>query len=78
MPKSDPLEDVMMSIMETRLLRLNRLIGTKTLSDFGEFHSIDPTYLSQLRNKTRPFGEKAARQIELSIGLDIGYLDTTE
>jgi hypothetical protein len=41
------------------------------------YPGVDPTYISQLLNKHRNFGERAARTMETKIGLDRGALDST-
>lgn len=38
-------------------------------------HSVDPTYVSQLLNGHRSFGERAARNMEARIGLPAGFFD---
>ncbi|WP_038369705.1 helix-turn-helix transcriptional regulator [Brackiella oedipodis] len=39
------------------------------------FHGLDATYISQLLNNHRNFGEKAARKMEQLIGLPTGWFD---
>jgi transcriptional regulator with XRE-family HTH domain len=42
---------------------------------FAEAHDLNDSYLSQLLNKHRSLGEKAARKLEKQIGLPPGFLD---
>ncbi len=39
---------------------------------------IDPSYISQLINHPRGFGEKAARKLEMICQLSVNYFDTLE
>lgn len=72
----DQVEKLMARIQATRLSNLEQLMGEKKNAEFAKEFGLDASYISQLRNKHRPFGEKAARKIELFTGLPIGALDT--
>lgn len=45
---------------------------------FARLHSLDSTYISQLVNGRRSFGEKAARTMERAVGWPCGYLDALD
>ena len=68
-----------MKISDIRRKNLNDLIGRHgergRIIDFAERHGLDASYISQLLNKHRGMGEKAARKIEQVIGLAPGALD---
>lgn len=66
--------------MEIRKLRIDNLRALVekegSIAAFSRKHDkVDPTYISQLLNGHRSFGEKAARNMESRIGLPVGYLD---
>ncbi|MPS27579.1 MAG: hypothetical protein E2576_11100 [Alcaligenaceae bacterium] len=67
--------------MDIHKLRRDNLIavleasGTKTIAEFAERYDLDASYLSQLRNTHRNIGEKSARNLELKLGLEPGFLD---
>lgn len=76
----------MMEISDFRRARLQELV-TKAggPAEFARQHSradadkpIDQTYVSQLLNKHRNFGEKAARSMEKRAGLRPYYFDGSE
>lgn len=71
----DQVDKLMASIQATRLSNLEQLMGEMKNADYAREYGLDASYISQLRNKHRPFGEKAARKIELYTGLPIGALD---
>lgn len=70
-------ENTFMNESETRIKNLKRLIQEKSNSaaEFSRTYGTDSSYLSQLLNRHRSFGEKAARNIEESVGLARGELD---
>lgn len=66
--------------MEIRKLRIDNLRALVekegSIAAFSrKYDKVDPTYISQLLNGHRSFGEKAARNMENRIGLPVGYLD---
>lgn len=66
-----------MDIRDTRRARLRALVEQhESAAAFARAHNLDPTYISQLLNKHRQMGEKAARKIEAAIGLPANYMDT--
>lgn len=71
----DQVDKLIAKIQATRLSNLEQLIGERTNADYAREHGLDASYISQLRNRHRTFGEKAARKIELYCGLPIGALD---
>lgn len=69
--------------MDIKQIRVSRLINF--VRDSGgaaamakKWPEIDPSYISQLINSHRGFGEKAARKLETICGLQFGYFDTLE
>lgn len=60
-----------------RVGKLRELIKNnhKRQSDFARRYDIHPTYVSQLLNGHRSFGEKSARKLERQIGLPLFYFD---
>lgn len=71
----EQVEKLIAEIQATRLSNLEQLIGAQRNAEFARDHGLDASYISQLRNKHRTFGEKAARKIELYTKLPIGALD---
>ncbi|MQG96205.1 S24 family peptidase [Pseudomonas sp. MN1F] len=63
-----------MDINERRIASLRTIMGTLSQKEFAEAHDLDASYLSQLLNGHRKLGEKAARNLELKIGLAAGTL----
>jgi phage repressor protein C with HTH and peptisase S24 domain len=63
-----------MDIKELRKRALAKLIGDQRTKDFADTHDLDPSYLSQILNGHRGMGEKAARKMEIKIGLAEGAL----
>jgi len=59
---------------ELRWRTLAKLIGDMRTKDFAEQHDLDASYLSQILNGHRGMGEKAARKMEIKIGLPDGTL----
>ncbi|MEW5250585.1 LexA family protein [Microbulbifer sp. 2201CG32-9] len=65
-----------MDISEIRRENLRQLVNKhKTTAEFGRRFGVDPTYISQLLNKHRNFGEKAARKMEEKLQLSSFDLD---
>lgn len=58
-----------MNINELRVEALRRLIGNLKAKEFADKYDLDASYISQLLNGHRPMGEKAAKTLELKIGL---------
>lgn len=71
----EQVEKLIAQIQATRLSNLEQLIGDMKNADYAREYDLDASYISQLRNRHRTFGEKAARKIELYSGLPIGSLD---
>ncbi|WP_314407391.1 S24 family peptidase [Pseudomonas kuykendallii] len=63
-----------MDISEHRIAMLKGLIGSNSLKDFAEAHVLDASYLSQLLNRHRRLGDKAASNLEEKLGLPLGML----
>jgi phage repressor protein C with HTH and peptisase S24 domain len=63
-----------MEMKELRWRTLAKLIGDMRTKDFAEQHDLDASYLSQILNGHRGMGEKAARKMEIKIGLPDGTL----
>lgn len=63
-----------MNITELRKAALARLIGGKKNKEFADMYELDASYISQILNGHRPMGEKAARNLEVKIGLKAGTL----
>jgi len=61
-----------MEMKERRKRTLARLIGDMRTKDFAEQYDLDASYLSQILNGHRGMGEKAARTMEMKIGLPEG------
>ncbi|MDL2200848.1 S24 family peptidase [Halopseudomonas aestusnigri] len=57
---------------ERRKRTLAKLIGDMRTKDFAEQYDLDASYLSQILNGHRGMGEKAARTMEIKIGLPEG------
>ena len=68
-----------MDIKEIRVKRLTAVIDKLggAANDERDYDII-ASYLSQLINGHRPFGEKSARNIELKLGLAAFYFDSVE
>ena len=71
------LEAVIDHIHSMRCQNLAQCMVGMTTAEFARIYDLDPTYISQLLNRHRNFGEKAARRLELSLGLTIGTLDAS-
>jgi len=69
-----------MDVKERRVERLKQFVqdsgGAAKLA--RDFEGIDASYISQLINKHRPFGEKSARKIETLCRLPAYYFDRNE
>lgn len=64
--------------MNTRIQNLNRLIDTRFNRSIKEFASAinkDPSQVSQWRGGHRNLGDAAARNIEIALNLELGYMD---
>lgn len=66
--------------METKEIRVQKLRElVEQAGGIAAFarrnNGVDPTYVSQLLNGHRSFGEKAARNMEQKVGLHYGYFD---
>lgn len=68
-----------MDINQTRRTNLRLLISEAskegTVAEFSRIYDVDASYISQLLNKRRGFGEKSARNFEAKLGLQDLYLD---
>lgn len=65
-----------MNVTDNRITNLKRLADEyPSAAAFGRKFDINPSYISQLINRHRGFGEKAAREIEMKMGLPPGTLD---
>jgi hypothetical protein len=73
--KDKEAENIVAQIQLNRIKNLLGLIGTQKISEFSNDHGLNEAYVSQLKNASRNFGEKAARKIEVYLGLPIGSLD---
>jgi len=67
-------DDSSMDTNELRLRALRQLIGDSQLKDFANQHDLDASYISQILNGHRSFGERAAANMEKKIGLPKDYL----
>lgn len=67
-----------MDIKAIRLSNLIKLISNEESQEaFSRKVDIEPSYLSQIKNPNNPknLGEKLARKIEASLGLEKGWMD---
>lgn len=65
-----------MSITDTRVANIRALIEEMgSQASFCRRFNLNPTYISQLLNGHRTFGERAARKIEAKLGVPPGWLD---
>lgn len=69
-----------MDIKAIRIRNLQQIMRQRAEStaEFARTYGLDPSYLSQILNGHRGFGEKAARKMETQIGLQPGALDTSD
>lgn len=65
----------MEDLQQIRRQNLLALIGNNTMAEYAREHDLDASYLSQIKNGSRGFGEKAARKMEEKIGLPKYALD---
>ena len=69
---------------ENRLKRLNALLeefekkGYKTYASLEKQYGVNASWISQLVNEKRSFGEKSARKMEEQFGLEPFYFDTVD
>ena len=64
------------TINELRVKNLYSLVKEAgSIAKLARQHSVDATYISQLLNGYRSFGEKAARKMELSMNLSQNWFD---
>ncbi len=70
----------MMEIKEIRVMNLIAFVRQEggAAKVARKFPEIDASYISQLVNKHRPFGEKSARRIEALCNLPNLYFDTNQ
>jgi len=68
--------------MNKEVIQTNRVENLKALSGnystkkaFCEAARLNTSQLSQLISQSRPCSDKAAREIELALGLQVGYMD---
>lgn len=67
---------MLMSITDTRVANIRALIEEMgSQASFCRRFNLNPTYISQLLNGHRTFGERAARKIEAKLGVPPGWLD---
>jgi hypothetical protein len=66
-----------MNMQDNRVRNLKRFIEShgNAAEVARKFDGIDASYLSQLLNRHRNFGERSARNIEELCGLENGYFD---
>lgn len=65
-----------MDTADTRYQNILALLnGYEHDAQFADAAGISTSYLSQIKTRTRNLGEKAARRIEINLGLDTGKLD---
>src|SRR5574344_1545304 len=65
-----------MTMNDLRTQALRELIGELSLAAFADRYDLNASYLSQILNGHRPFGERSARNMEKKIGLPAGSLST--
>jgi phage repressor protein C with HTH and peptisase S24 domain len=65
--------------MNARVRTLRRLVEAEgKIVEFARKFDLDASYISQLLNGHRGFGERSARKIEQKMGLPEGYFDRTD
>lgn len=66
-----------MDVYENRRLNLKAEIGHDrgAIKSYADAHDLNESYLSQIINKHRRLGEKAARHLERKAGLEPFFLD---
>jgi len=66
-----------MKIQELRIARLREFVKDKGgAAAVEKLYDVDASYISQIINKHRPFGEKSARKIEQQCKLLPNYFDS--
>ena len=65
-------------LSETRRRALQRLTDASSIADVARKSNRDPAQLWGMVKGTRPFGERVARSLELSLGLPSGFFDQSE
>ena len=63
---------------DTRRRALQRLAEASSIADVARRANKDPAQLWGMAKGTRPFGERVARSLEISLGLPAGYFDQGE
>jgi hypothetical protein len=67
--------------MDVKEIRLNNLLALASRYDqdieFCKRIEMNPSYLPQLKGKTKTIGDKIARKVEEKLGLPHGYMDVT-
>lgn len=67
--------------MDVKEIRLNNLLALAGRYDqdieFCKRIEMNPSYLPQLKGKTKTIGDKIARKVEEKLGLPHGYMDVT-
>lgn len=67
--------------MDVKEIRLNNLLALASTYDqdveFCKRIEMNPSYLPQLKSKTKTIGDKIARKVEEKLGLPHGYMDVT-
>ena len=65
-----------MDTADTRYQNIQALLNRyEHDAQFADAAGISTSYLSQIKTRTRNLGEKAARRIEINLGLETGKLD---
>lgn len=77
------LKSIQNSFMDIQTVRINNLKAkiaatADSTADFARKFNLDASYISQVLNRHRGFGEKAARTFEEKAGMIRGELDTTK
>jgi len=68
-------ESTIVSVFDNRRSHLERQIAGQSVATFCGKYDLEIEFISQLRSGQRPFDEKAARYIEISIGLSVFEFD---
>lgn len=68
-----------MDVRETRLANIESLAAQhRYAKEFCKTVGLDPSYLSQLRSRSKSVGNALARAIEGKLGLEAGWLDVPQ
>lgn len=68
-----------MDVPALRVAALRRLVDAEpSIAAFARKHGLDPTYISQLLNGHRQFGERAAAKMAGQIGLAPRYFEQSD